>query len=180
MNSHTPYQSEETPEESNHGAGFIHDPATHREYIRKSIESIQHHAQRGLWGFLFFLAVSMYSWSISGHDLFGPMLPGELQLIDPEIFLLITDIVLAVSTLCDLVLIAGRLNEGGRPERIWFHVWFRTAFYLIYLVGGFLPVRFFAVFLAGLFVIGFEQIALYVYASRTIREEKQLLGALGR
>lgn len=180
MNSQIPSKCEGTAEASHHEVSFTSDLTTHVECIRKSIESTQHHSQRGLWAFMFFLAVSMYSWCISGVEVASPMLPGELLLIDPAHFLLITDIVLAVSTLCDLILIAGRLNDGGRPERIWFHVWFRTAFYLLYLLGGVLPIRFFAVFLAGLLVIGFEQVALYLYASRVIREEKQLLGALSR
>ena len=162
------------------GVHFTPDPKIRREGIRKSIESVQFHTRKGLWGFVVFLAASLLSWSIADYDLVGPMVPGMQQLIEPDLFLMMIDTVLAISTISDLILIAGRLNDGTRPGRIWLHVGFRTIFYLFYLLAGLLPLRFFAVFAAGLLVIGFEQAVLYLYAARTIREERQLLSAIGR
>lgn len=162
------------------GVTFTPDPSIRREDIRKSIELVQFHTRKGLWGFVFFLSASLVSWSIADYDLAGPVLPGTQILLDPDLFLMMIDGVFAVSTISDLILIAGRLNDGTRPARIWQHVGFRTIFYLFYLLGGLLPLRFFAVFFAGVLVIGFEQAVLYLYAARIIREERALLGAIRR
>lgn len=165
---------------SMHGVTFTPDPSIRKAGIRKSIETVQFHTRKGLWGFIFFLAVSLISWVAADYDLTGPIPPDMQQLITPEMFMLMLDIVLTVSTISDMILIAGRLNEGSKPGRIWLHVGFRSVFYLFYLLGGLLSARFFAVFFAGLLVIGFEQFVLYLYAARTIRQERELLSAIGR
>lgn len=180
MNSNRSSHCEGISETSLHGASFTPDPSIRKDGIRKSIESVQFHTRKGLWGFVFFLAVSLLSWVLAGYELVGPMPPDMQQIITPELFMLMLDIVLAVSTISDMILISGRLSEGSKPSRIWLHVGFRSIFYLFYLLGGLLPLRFFAVFSAGLLVIGFEQFVLYLYASRTIRQERELLSAIGR
>src|SRR5512138_363794 len=156
------------------GVKFTPDPSVRREGIRKSIESVQSQTRQGLLGFVFFLGVSIVSWCMADYVQIDPMAAGMQQLIDPQTFLVMVDIVLAISTICDMILIAGRLSDGSRPGRIWQHVGFRSIFYLFYLLGGLLPLRFFAVFAAGLLVMGFEQTVLYLYAAKTIRVEKQL------
>ena len=180
MNSNISNNCKRITEPLMNGVTFIPDPSLRKEGIRKSIDSVQVQTRRGLWGFVFFLAASLISWCLADYNLIDPMLPDMQQLIEPQTFLVMVDIVLAVSTVCDLILIAGRLNEGNRPVRIWFHVGFRSVFYIFYLLSGLLPLRFFAVFAAGLLVMGFEQTVLYLYAAKTIREEKQLLSAIGR
>ncbi|GAM10499.1 hypothetical protein OR1_02788 [Geobacter sp. OR-1] len=179
MNSIRTINCKERSGASEDGVTFIHDPAVRKAGIMKSIETVQLHTQKGLWGLLLFLAASLICWSLADYDLFGPLLPGMTQVIEPQTFLSMIDIVFVVSTICDIILISGRLNDGSKPERIWLHVGFRTIFYLFYLLGGFLPLRFFIVFTAGLIVIGFEQAVLYLYESRTVREEQQLLSAMG-
>lgn len=180
MNSTTSHSSRPDSAPLMNGVTFTPDPSVRKEGIRKSIESVQGQTRQGLWGFAFFLGVSIVSWCMADCITIEPMAPGMQLVIEPRTFLAMVDIVLAVSTICDMILIAGRLTDGSMPGRIWQHVGFRSVFYLFYLLGGLLPLRFFAVFTAGLLVIGFEQIVLYLYAAKAIRCEKQLLSAIGR
>ena len=180
MNSRERHHTIETSEAAGSGVAFTPDPVRRKEGIRKEIEAAMFHTRKGLWGLILFLCASLAAWCLSGVDLAGPMVPGMRQLIEPEQFLAMIDIVLVVSTVSDLIMIAGRLNDGGKPSRIWLHAGFRAAFYLFYLLGGLLPARFLAVFGAGVLVMGFEQAVLYLYASRTIRESRELLSAMGR
>jgi hypothetical protein len=180
MNAIRSTQSKETSGAAADGVNFVHDPTLRKQGILKSIESVQLHTRKGLWGLLFFLVASIVAWSMADYELFAPLEPGMLQLLEPKTFLAMIDMIFAVSTISDIILIGGRLNDGSKPDRIWVHVGFRTIFYLFYLLGGLLPLRFFVVFAAGILVIGFEQAVLYLYEARTIREEQQMLSAMGR
>jgi len=162
------------------GEPFVADPGLRRSMILRTIDAIQLHTRKGLWGLLVFLAVSAMAFAFADHGLSNCLATELRELLGPAPYVILIDIVLALSTACDLVLIAGRIKEGDKPRRIWFHLSFRTVFYLLYFIADALSARVLTVFLTGVLVLGLEQYALMLFATRTIREGRELLAAIAR
>lgn len=161
-------------------APFVSDPVWRREKILKAINSIQAHSRKGLWGILFFLSASVVAFYFRDYGLTSCLSPEIREILGPAPFTVLIDILLAVSTVSSLINIAGRINEGDKPRRTWSHVGFRILFYGLYFISDALSAHVLVVFITGILVLGLEQYALWFYASRTIRNEQQLLGALGQ
>ena len=162
------------------GVPFVADPGLRRAMIQRTIDAIHGHTRKGLWGLLIFLAASTMAFAGAEHGL-STCLSVELrEVLGPAPYVILIDIVLVVSTVCDLVMIAGRIKEGDKPRRIWSHLGFRTVFYLLYFIADALSARVVTVFLTGVLVLGLEQYALMIFANRTIRESRELLAAIAR
>ena len=144
------------------------------------MDSMQMHVRKGLWGLLVFLAASAVAFAGADQGLPSCLATNLREVLGPAPYVILIDIVLAVSTACDLVLIAGRIKEGDKPRRICFHLGFRTVFYLLYFIADALSTRVLPVFFAGVLVLGLEQYALMLFASRAIRESRQMLAAIAR
>lgn len=161
-------------------APFVSDPSRRREKIQKAINAIQAHSRKGLWGILFFLSASLIAFYFQDYGLTSCLPPEIREMLGPAPFTVLIDILLAVSTISSLINIAGRITEGDKPQRTWSHVGFRVLFYGLYFTSDALSGHLLTVFITGILVLGLEQYALWFYASRTIRNELQLLGALGQ
>lgn len=159
---------------------FVSDPTRRREKILRAINSIQSHSRKGLWGILLFLSASGIAFYFQDYGLTSCLTPEVRELLGPAPFTVLIDILMAVSTVSSLINIAGRINEGDKPQRTWAHVGFRVLFYGLYFMNDTLSAHLLAVFATGILVLGLEQYAHWYYASRTIRNELRLLGALGQ
>lgn len=161
-------------------APFVSDPTRRREKILKAINATQAYSRKGLWGILSFLSASMVAFYFQDLGLTSCLSPEMREVLGPAPYTILIDILMTVSTISSLINIAGRINEGEKPRRTWSHVGFRVLFYMLYFISDALSTHILTVFLTGILVLGLEQYALWFYASRTIREERQLLGALGQ
>lgn len=161
-------------------APFVSDPKRRREKILNSITATQAFSRKGLWGIVLFLSASLLASYLQNYGLTSCLSPEIRDMLGPAPLTVLIDILLAVSTVSSLINIAGRITEGDKPQRTWSHVGFRILFYGLYFISDALSAHILLVFVTGILVLGLEQYALWFYASRTIRDERQLLGVLGQ
>jgi hypothetical protein len=77
-----------------------------------------------------------------------------------------------------IILILSRMMSGSGKYGGIGHVGYLTGFYFFYHFSGKLPENFWAVFAAGVTVLGLESYHLWIYCSEEITRERELLTLL--
>lgn len=132
----------------------------------------------GQWGLVSFLLLSLAAFrSISW---FAAMPRAWRQLLGPPPPVRMISIALAVYAFAALIHILARMMEGGVRYRGWSHLGYATGFYLFYGYSGGLEENFWAVFVAGLTILGLEYYRLWVHCSEAVRSERRALGTASR
>ena len=72
-----------------------------------------------------------------------------------------------------------RMSRNIRPYLGFIHTLFLSAFYAFYHLAGALPDNFWAVFFAGISVMGLENFYLLSHSNAAVRKERELLKSLG-
>jgi hypothetical protein len=149
-----------------------------KEDIRARYHDLQSLSRRGLRDLFLFFVLSVWFFSMRQVDLLTPLAEGVRELLGcpppPEL----TTLALAGYTLSAFVLILARTIQGERPRLRWSHLGYRTVFYFFYAVAGSLEENFMGVLLAGLFLIGLEQLNIWTYALKTLPGRKILANKL--
>lgn len=153
-----------------------------REVLRREIEGrIRRHertAGHGLWGMAAFLAAS-----IAGFNGFAilPDLPEQIRqsLGTPPPTEMIS-LALVVYAFSGIVYILARTGHAIQPFRGLVHAGFLLAFYAFYHLSSALADNFWAVFFAGLSVLGLDNYYLWQNSNSAIRREKALLDRLDK
>jgi hypothetical protein len=168
-------------ESGNSYTGTPRKPATRgkvEEGIRARFHDLQGLSRRGLQELFLFLLLSTFFFGLRQVDLLAPLTEGVREILgcppSPEL----TTLALAGYTLSALVLILARAVKGERPSMRWSHLGYRTVFYFFYAVAGSLEENFMGVLLAGLLLIGLEQLNIWTYALKTLPGGKALPGQL--
>jgi hypothetical protein len=123
-----------------------------------------------LWGLLIFLGVSALALYFRDHTLTGTLPPGLMEQLGPMPPVFLINIVLGVSTLCSLIIIAGRLYSRSKPGNTWTHLWFRLAFYGLYFMADSLDSYFNMVFISSLSVLALQHYNFWNYYLRIIEK----------
>jgi hypothetical protein len=128
-----------------------------------------------LWMALFFL-VSLGA--AVNFRFFPPISENMRQLLGVSPSPSLISIALIVYAFSALILILGRMNTGSVRFQGWSHIGYLTAFYLFYYYTDALRDNFWAVFIAGLTILGLENYRVWSACSEAIRKDKKILAIL--
>lgn len=153
---------------------------TGREDLRLRIEARIRHLERvsgnGLWSMVLFLLVSLAAFdgfsffpelSAEARRRLGTPPPGEM-----------ISLALVVYAFSSIVRTMVRMTRNIKPYMGLMHAAFFTAFYTFYHLSGILQDNFWAVFFAGLSVMGLENFYLWSHSTAAVRKERELLKSL--
>ena len=130
------------------------------------------------WGLGGFLLLSLAAFkSISW---FGATPQAWRQILGPSPPVRLISIALAVYAFAALIHILARMMEGGLKYRGWSHLGYTSGFYLFYGYAGGLEENFWAVFVAGLTILGLEYYRLWAHCSEAVRDERRVLVESGQ
>ena len=137
--------------------------------IEGSIEELHVFSRKGLWGLFLFLAASVLAFTFQDHSLTSVLPPEFREWLGLAPPVLLIDMVLAISTICSLILIAVRIYAGQEPDHTWWpHLGFRVSFYLLYFMADALTGRINIVFMTGIAVLALQHYHIWNYATKAI------------
>ncbi len=144
--------------------------------IETRIRKLERTAGNGLWGTIIFLLVSF-----AAFDNFAilPDMPESLRQklgAPPPVDLI--SLALVIYAFSGIVLTFARMTSDTGSYRGFQHAAFLTGFYAFYHLSGGLPDNFWAIFFAGLSVMGLESYHLWTRNSSAIRKQQQHLASL--
>jgi hypothetical protein len=77
-----------------------------------------------------------------------------------------------------IILILSRMMSGSGKYSGVSHVGYLAGFYVFYHFSGTLPENFWAVFVAGITILGLESYHIWIYCSEELEKERETLAAL--
>lgn len=155
-------------------------PFPGREDLRNRIEArirkLERASGNGLWSMVCFLLVSFAAFK--GFS-FLPELSAEIRrmLGTPPPAEMIS-LALVVYAFSGIVRTLARMSRNVKPFLGLMHATFFTAFYLFYYLSGALQDNFWAVFFAGLSVMGLENYYLWMHSKAALHKERELLASM--
>lgn len=147
-----------------------------RQKIEARIKRLERGAVSGLWSMVLFLLVSFAAY---GGFSFVPDMSEETRrmLGTPPPSSMIS-LALVVYAFSGIVRTLARMTKNVKPYLGLMHAAFFTAFYIFYHLSGALPDNFWAVFFAGISVMGLENYYLLSHSNAAVRKERELLNSM--
>lgn len=147
-----------------------------RRLLKAQIRKLEIRASSGLWALALFTLISI---GASREFSFLPELsPGARDVLGPAPPADLISIALVAYSLSAIVLALYWLMSDSRPGGSLVHLGFLTAFYVFYYFSETLKENFWAVFVAGMTILGLKSYHLWNYYSEQQRLEEQNLAAL--
>jgi hypothetical protein len=149
-----------------------------RQRIEARIRQLERAPGNGLWSMALFLLISFFafdgfsilpSFSDDTRRMLGAPPPSEM-----------ISLALVVYAFSGIVRTLARMSQNIKPYRGLMHTAFFTAFYIFYHLSGVLQDNFWAVFFAGISVMGLENYYLWAHSSEALRKERALLESMRR
>jgi len=153
------------------------EPPGFRE-SREKIRRLKARSSHGLHALALFTAVSIGA--IRDFD-FLPSLPTGMRNVlgtPPSANMISTALLLYAFSA--IILILSRMMGGSQSYSGMAHVGYLSGFYLFYHLGGVLPDNVWAVFAAGVTVLGLESYHIWTFCNEEIRKELEALEESGR
>ena len=147
-----------------------------RQRVEARIRQLERAALAGPWSMVLFLLVSFGAYD---NFSFLPELTEDFRrfLGTPPPSEMIS-LALVIYAFSGIVGTLARMSRNIKPFRGLIHAAFFTAFYAFYFLSGVLPDNFWAVFFAGLSVMGLENYYLWSHSNEALKKERELLGNL--
>lgn len=123
-----------------------------------------------------FLMVSIIAFQFKDFNLFTAVSEPVRELLGYPPAAYLVSIALAVYCFSATILTLTSIANEQTPSSSWTHLGYRCAFFLFYGFSGSIAAHFAPVVLVGLCLYGLDQIHIWVYNSKAIREQKELLG----
>lgn len=144
--------------------------------VEARIRQLERASGTGLWAMVLFLLVSFGAY---GNFSFLPELSEGARKIlgtspPPEMI----SLALVIYAFSGIVRTLARMSRNIKPYRGLIHAAFFVAFYLFYYLSGSLPDNFWAVFFAGISVMGLENFYLWSHSNAAVRKERELLQSM--
>ena len=149
--------------------------AQRKEKIEERIRSLYGRGRRGLWGLLLFVLISTLFALAQQFVLYDLLSQQTRTLLGKPPSHTLISIALAVYSFSALVIILARMAKGPGIYKGWPHLGYLTVFYLFYWAGNSLEGNFWAVFMAGITILGLEHYHTWAETQTAIRKEKELL-----
>lgn len=149
-----------------------------RQRIEARIRRLERASGNGLWSMVLFLAVSYFAFdgfailpdlSDDVRRMLGAPPPGEM-----------ISLALVVYAFSSIVRTLARMSRNIKPYTGLMHAAFFTAFYTFYQLSGVLQDNFWAVFFAGISVMGLDNYYLWAHSNEAIGKERALLESMRR
>jgi hypothetical protein len=146
--------------------------------IEARIRQLERASGLGLWSMVIFLLVSLASYdsfsflpdmSEKMRTILGAPPPGEM-----------ISLALVIYAFSSIVRTLARMSRNVKPYTGLMHAAFFTAFYTFYHLSGVLQDNFWAVFFAGISVMGLENYYLWSHSAAAVRKERELLKSMQR
>lgn len=149
-----------------------------RQRVEARIRRLERASLAGLWSMVLFLLVSFGAFD---NFSFLPELTEDFRrLLGTPPSSEMISLALVIYAFSGIVGTLARMSRNIKPFRGLIHAAFFTAFYAFYFLSGVLPDNFWAVFFAGLSVMGLENYYLWSHSSEALKRERELLGNLRR
>jgi len=151
-----------------------------REALRNKLEArirwLERTSAAGLWSMVLFLLVSFGAYgdfsfvpelSFAARKMLGTPPPSEM-----------INLALVIYAFSGIVGTLARMSRNIKPFRGLVHAAFFTAFYIFYHLSGVLQDNFWAVFFAGVSVMGLENYYLWSHSNEAVRKEREILDSI--
>jgi len=156
-------------------ANHFLSPEQRRAQIEEKIHLLHVQARMGIWGLLLFVLISTVFAFMQSIILYDLLTPDVRTLLGSPPSHTLISIALAVYSFSALVIILARMAKGPRSYKGWHHLGYLTVFYLFYWADNALDGNFWAVFMAGITILGIEHYHNWSETQDAIRKEKELL-----
>lgn len=144
--------------------------ATPEKSVQAQIRKFEIMACSGLWALALFTAISIGAF---GNFSFLPGSPADFQaLLGPAPPTSLINWALTIYGFSAMILILTRMTNPSRPRGAFVHVGYLTAFYGFYYFANALSENFWAVFAAGMTILGLQSYHIWNHFQELIQEEK--------
>ncbi len=143
------------------------DPACFQELIYLSRHSLQ--------DLVLFILVSMAFFHLRYLDVMAPMTEDIRALLGSPPPPTLSTVALCGYSISAAVLILARTVNGSRPSLKWSHFGFRAVFYLFFIASRSLAEHFMEVFIAGMLLIGLEQLNIWTYSRKILPRKRKII-----
>ena len=142
--------------------------------VRMNSSELQALSRKGLWGLLIFLLISIAAFLVKDFNLYESFSEPILQILGspPPAILIHLAIICYSFTIFVPVMI--RMANEDNPTIGWSHLFYRSVFYLFYLVSTTLPENFVPILCIGVFLYIVEQVGIWAALYRYQREAENL------
>lgn len=144
--------------------------------VEARIRRLERTAGNGLWGMVLFLLISFAAFG--GFAVLPDLPPAIRQKLGAPPPVDLISLALVVYAFSGIVLTLARMTNDTGSFRGFQHAAFFAGFYAFYHLSGGLPDNFWAVFFAGVSVMGLESYHLWNRHGTAIRKNRQLLADL--
>ena len=147
-----------------------------RQRIEVRIRRLERVSLAGLWSIVLFLLISFGAYE---NFSFFPEISEEFRRMlgapPPSEMISLALVIYAFSGIVGTL---ARMSRNIKPFRGLMHTAFFAAFYAFYFLSGVLPDNFWAVFFAGLSVMGLENYYLWAHSNEALQKEREMLARL--
>ncbi|GLI37427.1 menaquinol oxidoreductase [Geobacter hydrogenophilus] len=151
--------------------------AVRQETVQR-IKRLRSKSNRGLWAMALFIAVSIVA--LGDFSILPPLPPSIRAALGKAPSAVMISGGLVLYTFSAIILILSRMM-GGKEEYSGFaHVGYLAAFYGFYHFAKALNENFWAVFVAGITILGLESYHIWNFCNEAIRREQEVLDSIER
>ncbi len=151
-----------------------------REDLRLRIEArirrLERASGNGLWAMILFLLISFAAFD--GFSILPDLSDDVRRMLGTPPSGEMISLALVVYAFSGIVRTLARMSRNIKPYLGLMHAAFFTAFYTFYHLSGVLQDNFWAVFFAGLSVMGLENYYLWAHSNEAVRKERALLNSM--
>jgi hypothetical protein len=147
-----------------------------RQRIETRIKRLERGSLSGLWSMVLFLLVSFAAYG--GFSFVPDMSEETRRMLGAPPPSSMISLALVVYAFSGIIRTLARMTKNVKPYMGLMHAAFFTAFYIFYHLSGSLPDNFWAVFFAGLSVMGLENFYLLSHSNDAVRKERELLKSM--
>ena len=147
-----------------------------RQRIELRIRRLERASGNGLWSMVLFLSVSFVAFN--GFSIFPDLSDETRRMLGSPPPAEMISLALVVYAFSSIVQTLARMSRKIKPYTGLMHAAFFTAFYTFYQLSGFLQDNFWAVFFAGISVMGLDNYYLLSHSNEAVRKERALLESM--
>jgi len=149
-----------------------------REQTREKIRRLEARSHRGLWALALFTLVSVVA--SRGFDLLPKLPESAWEALGTPPSPDLVSLGLIVYTFSAIILILSRMTLGHTPSPGFAHVGYLTGFYVFFHLADGKSENFWAVFAAGVTILGLASYHLRNHLNEAVRQEREVLATLDR
>jgi O-antigen/teichoic acid export membrane protein len=148
-----------------------------RQRIELRIRRLERASGNGLWSMVLFLSISFAAFN--GFSIIPDLSDEARRMLGASPPVEMISLALVVYAFSSIVRTLARMSRNVKPYMGLMHAAFFAAFYTFYHLAGALQDNFWAVFFAGISVMGLENFYIWSHSNEAVRKERALLKSMG-